>query len=368
MDFGLSEEQTALQDMVKKFLANEVPTTKVREVMDGDTGHDPAIWAGLAELGVLGLLVPEAHDGMELSLLDAALVAEELGRAATPAPYVECAIMSVIALCDAGTDAQQAEWLPKIAMGEAIVTIGGPSPNGAPPDASLTLNGDTLSGNMLFVPAANVADAIIVALDEPGGKGLYLVPRSVPGLSVETLHTIDKTRRLCELVFSDVTVTPEMRMGDADAGAAAYERALNAGRIAIVADGVGGTAQAIAMTLDYVKTREQFGRAVGSFQAVKHMCADMVAAAEPVRALMWYTAYAFDSAPEDVALNAPLAKAHMAEVGSQVLMTATECHGGIGYTEECDLQIFYKRAGLNRQLLGGPEANRALAAAAQGWT
>lgn len=364
MDFGLTEEQTALQDTVRKFLTDKVPTTKVREVMGGDTGHDPAIWAGLAELGVLGLLVPEEHDGIDLALLDAALVAEELGKAAAPTPYVESAVIAVIALREAGTDAQQAEWLPKIALGDAIVTLAASSANGRPAEESLTLDGDTLNGNVLFVPAAQVADALIVPVQAAATTTLYLIPRSAAGLSVTQLPTIDKTRRVCEVTFDGVRVTDDMVMGGGDADAA-LARALDAGRIALVADGVGTAQRSIDMTVDYVKTREQFNRPIGAFQAVKHMCADMVTAAEPVRAYMWYAAHTFDEIPEETPMHASLAKALMGDVGTFVAKKATECYGGIGFTEECDLQIYYKRAHLNRHLLGSPEANRQRAAQVQ---
>ncbi len=367
MDFGLSEEQTALQDTVRKFLNDKLPTTKVREVMGGESGHDPAIWAGLAELGVLGLLVPEAHDGIDLAMLDAALVAEVLGMAAAPTPYVECAVMAVVALREAGTDAQQAEWLPKIAMGEAIVTLAASSPNGRPAEESLTLDGDTLNGNILFVPAAQVADALIVPIAADGGTTLYLIPRSTAGLGVTQLLTIDKTRRICEVTFEGVRVTDDMVMGAKGGGAAALARTCDAGRIALVADGVGTAQRSIDMTLEYAKTREQFNRPIGGFQAVKHMCADMVTAAEPIRAYMWYAAHAFDTAPDEVPVHAALAKALMGDVGMFVAKTATECHGGIGFTEECDMQLYYKRASLNKHLLGSPEANRELAAQAQGF-
>ena len=367
MDFALSDEQTELQDTVRKFLANEAPTTKVREVMGGDTGHDPALWAGLAELGILGLLVPEEHDGMDLPFLYAALVAEELGRAACPAPFVESAVMSVVALREAGTDAQKAEWLPKISMGEAIVTIAAVSQNGQAAEESLTLDGDTLKGNILFVPSAQVADALIVAVPADDGVTLYLVPTSTAGVSISQLTTIDETRRLCEVAFEDVRLSDDMVMGTKGGGQAALDRALDAGRIAIVADGVGASDASIMMTVEYAKTREQFNRPIGAFQAVKHMCADMVTSAEPIRSYMWYAAHSFDTTPEETPVHAALAKSLMGDVGMFVAKLSTESHGGIGFTEECDLQILFKRAHLNKHLLGSPETNRARAAELQGF-
>jgi alkylation response protein AidB-like acyl-CoA dehydrogenase len=182
---------------------------------------------------------------------------------------------------------------------------------------------------------------------------------------VRTLGTVDETRRVAELAFDGVR--PAEAIGGRGGAGGAITRMLDAGRIALAADLLGASDRALALAVDYAKQRRQFGRMIGSFQAVKHMCAEMAAELEPARALLWYAAHAFDAAPEESTLHALLAKSHLADVATRVVRTATEVHGGIGFTDECDLHLWFKRVALDRQLLGGPERLRAQAARLQGW-
>ncbi|UCE87690.1 MAG: acyl-CoA/acyl-ACP dehydrogenase [Deltaproteobacteria bacterium] len=362
MDFGLSEEQRLFQDTLVRFLAETVPVARVREIVQTESGHDRAVWTALAELGVAGVLVPEAFGGGGLGLLDAALAMQALGGAATPAPFLGSAVMAPVALREAGSPAQQKEWLPRIALGECCVGIAANEVFSRREDARVRLSRGRLRGHSLFAVDATGADVFLVAAED---DALAIVPRDAEGLSVEPLSTVDRTRQVGALVLDGVQPAETLREG---AGAArAVERMLDAGRVALAADVLGACDRAIEMSVAYAKQREQFGRVIGSFQAVKHMCAEMVAELEPARSLFWYAAHAFDAVPQDGALTAAHAKAHLAEVGTAIAKTATEVHGGIGFTDAHDLHFFFKRVLLDRQLLGTPELLRSRAARLQGW-
>jgi alkylation response protein AidB-like acyl-CoA dehydrogenase len=349
MDFGLTDEQKLLVTTLRRCRAETAPPARVREIMNGDAGHDPKLWSQLAELGVVGILVPEAQGGGGLALLDAALAMQSLGHAATPAPFLATSVMAPVALA-AGTPAQQREWLPRIAAANAVLAVAA--------NDGVRAQGDALHGTTLFAIDASAADAFLVVVDR---ERIALVPRDTAGLTVTPLKTIDRTRRVAELNLE--SVEPAEWIGGRDA----VDRMLAAGRIALAADILGACERAVELAVAYAKQREQFGRPIATFQAVKHLCAEMVAELEPARSLVWYAAYAFDERPEEASLLALQAKAHLAEVGTAVVRTATEVHGGIGFTDEYDLHLWFKRAGQGRQLLGNPETLRAAAATLQGW-
>lgn len=361
MDFGLSEEQRLLEQTLRRWLEEQVPVARVREVAARPDAFDATLWRGLAELGVLGLLVPEAHGGGGLGLLDAALAMESLARAAAPVPFLGSAVLAPTALRAAGTESQQRTWLPRLAGGEARIGVALGELTGRRDDAALRVEGGRLAGRALFAIDAVGADALVVALDR---EHLALVPADAAHLAVTPLATIDRTRRVAELAFDGVGPIEWLGSPAGTPGAAA--RVLAAGRIALAADALGAAERALEMAVAYAKQRVQFGRPIGSFQAVKHLCAEMTAELEPARSLLWYAAWAFDHRPGEAVLMAAHAKAHCAEVASAIVRTSTEVYGGYGFTDEGDLHLWFKRAGLDRQLLGGPEAVRAEAAAAQG--
>jgi len=361
MDFGLSEEQRLLEQTLRRWLDEQVPVARVREIAAREDAADAALWKGLAELGVLGLLVPEEHGGSGLGLLDAALAMESLARAAAPAPFLGSAVLAPVALAAAGTEAQRREWLPRIATGSGRIGVALGELTGRRDGAALRVDGGRLQGRALFAIDAGAADAFVVALDR---DHLVLVPADAANLAATLLPTVDRTRRVAELVFDGVG--PIEWLGGPAGVAGAAARVLDAGRVALAADALGAAERALEMAVAYARQRVQFGRPIGSFQAVKHLCAEMAAELEPARALVWYAAYAFDHRPDEATLVAAHAKAHLAEVATAIVRTATEVYGGYGFTEEGDLHLWFKRAGLDRQLLGGPEAVRAEAAAAQG--
>ncbi len=361
MDFGLSEEQQLLQSTFRSYLADQVPTPRVRELTEGGPEALAALWRRLAELGAAGVLIPEEYGGSGLALLDAALVAEEFGRAVTPAPFLANAVLAPTALREAGTPEQQKEWLPRLASGEIRVGIAFTESYQRRENAEVAFDGRGLTGKALLALDLPGADFALVATRD---HKLAWVSCEAPGLTIEALSSIDRTRRLAELRFE--AVEPATVLGGPESRALAIERVLDAGRAALAADTLGACQAMLDQAVAYAQDRRQFGRAIASFQAVKHLCAEMVADLEPARSLVWYAAHAFDALPEDAAAAIAHGKAHISEVGTRLADLATQVHGGIGYTDEQNLHLWFKRIGLSRQLLGGPGFLRERAAQLQG--
>jgi alkylation response protein AidB-like acyl-CoA dehydrogenase len=356
MRFGLSEEQQLLHDNVARYLADRAPLERVREIAAGDIAAADAVDSGLTALGIDALLIPESYGGLGLGVLDAAVVAEAAGAAVAPVPFVASRGMAPLALARAGSEGQKGEWLPRIATGEVRIGVGLAAYHGARDATGIAYGDRRLNGCVLFVLDARDADAFIVA-DREGQ--MYLV--AAGNVKRSLLTTIDKTRTLAELQFND---TPASVLPD---GPAAIDAVLDAGRVLLAADTVGAARTMLDRAVAYAGERHQFGRPIGSFQAVKHLCAEMAAELEPTRALTWYAAHCQDAVPEEARLMACHAKAHSAEVGRFIAKTATEVHGGMGFTDMLGLHYWFKRIGFNRQLLGAPEQVRHEAARVQGW-
>jgi alkylation response protein AidB-like acyl-CoA dehydrogenase len=358
MDFGLSQDQKLMVDSLEKALPQLCPLERVRAFADKDEPVARDLWAGLAEIGVAGLMIGEEHGGLDLGLLDAALAAEAFGRHVAPTPFLGVTL-AAIALRAAGSTAQQSRWLPPLAAGEALAGIAiSEAVAGARDGAGVTAQGGKLTGTSLFVIDAAEADLFIVA-DTAGA--LHLVAGDAPGITRIALTSIDLTRRLGEVRFRDTPAEPL-------AGADALPRVRDAAWTLIAADTLGAGQRMIEKAVAYAAERKQFGRVIGSFQAVKHLCAEMAAELEPCRSLVWYAAHAWSAVPDEASLTAAHAKAHLSEVGRFVARTATEVHGGIGITDLLGLHYWFKRIGLDRQLLGGPERVRHQAAVIQGLT
>jgi alkylation response protein AidB-like acyl-CoA dehydrogenase len=352
MRFGLSEDQRLLQESVTRALAELSPLEVVRRFAEGDAQAGREVWKGLADAGLSGVLVPEAHGGLGLGLLEAAVAAEALGAAVAPAPYLGSAVLAPLALRGASADLQT-RWLPSLASGEATAAVAmSEAVAGARDGAGVTAEGGRLHGKALFVIDAP-ADILIVA-DRTGA--LHLVEQPPP---VTAMSSIDATRSLSEVTFEATLATPL-------ASNEGLARLRDAAWVMLAADTLGAAQAMLDKAVAYAKERRQFGRVIGSFQAVKHLCAEMAAEIEPARALVWYAAYAYDHAPEEATVMAAHAKAHLAEIGRFVARTSTEVHGGIGITDLLGLHYWFKRIGLNRQLFGGPERVREAAARAQG--
>jgi alkylation response protein AidB-like acyl-CoA dehydrogenase len=354
VDFGLSEEQELLQETVRTFARGECPAPRLREIYDSETGYEPALWRGLAELGIAGLIAPEKHGGAGLELLDAALVAEALGGAALPSPYFGHTL-ACLALRLGGSAEQQARWLPRLASGEALGTVAlGEREHGwRPADWQTALTDDGLSGRKDWVPFAAQADLLIVGTR---GDGLAVVECGTAEL--EAVDGVDRTRPVLGARWERAPAEPLTL---------AASRICEAGSVLLAADAFGAAWKLIEMTRDYVQTREQFGQPLARFQAVKHQLADMLTETEPTRALWWFAAHAFDHRPAEASLAAAQAKAHGTDVAMEVARGAFELHGGLGFTWECDVQFWFKRALFDRTFLGTPDFHLDRSAEMQGW-
>lgn len=352
MDFGLSDDQSLFQQSLRGFLAERVPTSRVRVVMESADGFEPGLVEQLGEQGATGILVPAEHGGLGLGLLDAVVAAEELGRAATPFSFHSAAVLAPLLLAASSDEAKKARWLPRIAEGKALlsVVIGAPA----------AVDG-RVSGSVMFVPDAGSAEAFVVVCGDAAAPEFHLLPRDAAGLRFESLSTVDDTRRVGEVVFDGVVVDASTRMA-IDDGAAVLDRAMDATRIVLAADALGAAERSLEEAVKYAMTREQFGRLIGSFQAVKHMCAEVFAEMEPVRSLMWYAAFAWDERRPDAATMAALLKSHAGEMATEATTTCVQVYGGMGFTWECDMQLWFKRAGYDRQMFGSPTMLRERAA------
>ena len=358
MDFGLSDDQLLLKETVQAFLAERVPIARVRQLRDANQAADRAIWQGLAELGATGVLIREADGGSGLGLLDACLVSQALGHAVTPAPFLSSAVMVPVALRGLERGDVRA-WLGGIATGALCFGVAVTESFSVREGAGVTLTGGRLRGKAMMALDALGADWLLVAL---APDRLAVVDAGARGLVITRLTTIDATRSTAELRFDGVEPAAVFE----DRGAA-IARMFEAGRIALAADALGAAESMLAQAVAYALQRRQFERVIGSFQAVKHMCAEMAAELEPARSLLWYAAHAFDALPGEAPLLACHALAHVSEIARGIASTATQVHGGIGWTDEQNLHFWFKRIGVDRVLLGGPERLRARAAELQGF-
>jgi len=363
MDFGLSEEQELIRDSFRGTLSRVSELDNVRRTAEAGAAMDENIWAELCGLGMAGLLIGEDYGGAQLNLLDAAVVAEELGRRVTPVPFVASAVMAPLAISLGGDEEQRRAWLPGMAEGSLRLGVAvSETAAGAREDAGVTAgnkgNDSVLNGRALFVLDGAGAQGHVVA-DNKGG--LHLVRVDADGLETIGLKTIDRTRAICEPCFADTPAEP-LRQGEG-----VLQTIIDAGRVILAADSLGAGEAMLQQAVDYAAERKQFGRPIASFQAVKHMCAEMAAELQPCRALVWHGAYTLEHDSGGFSLAAAFAKSHMDEVGRFVARTATEVHGGMGFTDLMGLHYWFKRLGVNRAYLGSPERVRAEAARLQGF-
>jgi alkylation response protein AidB-like acyl-CoA dehydrogenase len=355
MNFGFNEEQELLRSTARKFFENECGSDTVRRLMETPEGISPDLWTKLAEQGWLGLVYPEAYDGMGLGLVDLVVLMEEMGRAVVPGPYFSAVLLGGLAIAEAGSEAQKKEWLPKIAAGDRRVALAWMEPSAQLGPAGVTLTAVekggkyTLSGTKLFVHDAHTADALVVAArTRPGagadGVSLFLLPRGTKGLEVTLLPTMDQTRKLCEVALSDVTVGSDALLGAAGAGWAPLARVLDRATVALCAEMCGGAQKVLDMTVEYAKIRQAFGRPIGSYQGVKHRAADMLVDVENSKSITYYAAWALDENAAEAPLAVSMAKAYVSDAYRRVAAAGIQLHGGIGFTWEHDLHLYFKRA------------------------
>jgi alkylation response protein AidB-like acyl-CoA dehydrogenase len=355
MNFGFNDEQELLRSTARKFFENESPSEVVRRLMDTPEGMTPELWGKLAEQGWLGLVFPEAYDGMGLGFVDLTVLMEEMGRAVVPGPYFSTVLLGGLAIVEAGSEAQKKEWLPKIAGGHKRVTLAWMEPSAMLGAAGVTLEakgaggGYTLTGTKLFVPDAHTADAIVVAARTGADKGdegvsLFLVPRDARGVEVKLLPTMDQTRKLCEVTLSGVSLGADALVGGAGTGWAPLARVLDRACVALCAEMCGGAQKVLDMTVEYAKIRQAFGKPIGSYQGVKHKAADMLVEVENSKSITYYAAWAMDEDSAEGPLAVSMAKAYVSDAYRRVSAAGIQLHGGIGFTWEHDLHLYFKRA------------------------
>jgi alkylation response protein AidB-like acyl-CoA dehydrogenase len=354
LDFGFSEEQEMLRDAAKRFLADNCPTKFVRQMMADPTGHDPAFWKKLVELGWPGLLIPESYGGQGGSFLDMTVIVEEAGKALVPGPLFTSALLAAPLVIEGGSDELKKNILPRMAKGEFIGTVaiaeaaGRFDAEGIQLKATKSGNEYTITGEKFFVPDAHVADGIAVAV-RTGGSGekgitVLTVPKTAKGLTITQLKTVDMTRRLCHVKFDNVKVPATDMIGKEGEGWPILRRTLDIATAGLAAEMVGTAQRALDMSVDYAKTRVQFGKPIGSFQAVKHKCVDMMVAVENARSLTYYACWTVDTKGAEAATAVPMAKAYASDMAKNVTSEAIQVHGGIGFTWEHDMHLYHRRA------------------------
>ena len=356
MRFALTEEQDQLRDISRRFLGETHGSTNLRKAMASELGFDLEVWARVGEeLGWTALAIPEERGGFGFSFTDQVPILEELGRHLSGLPFLSSAVLGTQALIQGASDAQQHTWLPRLAAGEARATLAwvGPSGDwsGTDPgvDATRQAGGWRLDGTARWVIDGHSADVLIVAARVDDTTGLFCVPADTAGVRAEAISTMDQTRRLARLTCTGVALGEQDRM---PGGAASLARTLDRGRAALACEQVGIAEAAMDLAVDYAKVRKQFDRAIGSFQAIKHTCADMLVHVESARSAAWYAAWAAAEAPEELPLAAAVAQATASEAAFRCAADGLQVHGGIGFTWESDVHLFLKRARAAQTLFG----------------
>ena len=373
MDFGFSEEQELLRSSARDFLAKECPMTFVRQMMDDDRGFSDAYWKQMADLGWMGLIVPEEHGGSGLTFVDLVVVLEEMGKVVMPGPYFSTVLTGAVALIEGGSAAQQGAYLPKIADGSLRATLAQLEPSGRwdadgiQATAAKQGGGWVLSGTKLFVPDAHVSDLLVVAARVPGsrgtdGLGLYLVDANAKGVTTSLLKTMDQTRKLCEVKLDGVAVGADRLLEGHGGGWKLLDRIVDRGKVGLCAEMCGGAQRVLDMSVEYAKVREQFGRPIGSFQAIQHKCANMLVEVESSKSVTYYAAWAVANDVAEAPLAAAMAKAYCSDAYRHTAGEGIQIHGGIGFTWEHDMHLYFKRAKSSEVTFGDATWNRELVA------
>ena len=378
MPLILTEEQTMLKEAADGFLSEKAPIAHLRKLRDS---RDPAgvsreLWRAFGEMGFAGVIIPEAHGGSGLGAVEAGVVAEALGRTLTPSPFMGSGVLAATVL-KGGSEAQQAAWLPRIAAGEAIVALAvDEGPKHAPAKMAATAeragNGFRLNGAKGFVLDGHVADALIVAARTDEGIGLFLVDPSTDGVTVERRVMVD-AHNAARVTLSDVAVDADALIGSVEDGAALLEGALNLGRACAAASLTGAGDEAFRLTLEYLRTRKQFGKLIGEFQALQHRAAHLFTELEIAKAAVLGALQALDAGPpvkpEDdaAALAVSVAKAKAGRVAELAVQEAVQMHGGVGMTDEFDVGLFMKRVRVLNELLGDAGFHQERMARSQGF-
>lgn len=369
MDFDFTEAQEILKTSARRFLKMECPTERVREAIDDELGYGPDLWRKMADLGWLGLTLPVAYGGGGSSFLDLVLLQEEMGRALTPSPFIASVVLSGGVILAAGTEDQKRSFLPGIADGTVIMTLALLEPGGRWDAAGIHVaaapsGGDyIINGTKLFVPYAHVADTLICVArtrdngNKEEGITLFIVDANLKGIHREALKTITG-ENLCEVSFEDVVVSRADIIGEADQGWPIVERILCEGTIAECGAMVGGARRVLEMTVDYAKQRIQFGVPIGTFQAVQHKCADILTAVDGATFITYNAAWALSENAPDASLAVSKAKAWCSDIYTHVTSEGVQILGGLGFTQEHDMQLYFRRARASELAFGDSQFHR----------
>lgn len=364
MNFGLTETQQTLKNSVRKFLAAECPLSEVRKLMDTGTAFDPALWRKLAEQGWTGMIFPEEYAGFAMGTVEMAAALEEMGRALLPGPFFSTVLMAGPILESSGSDEQKQKYLSAICTGDAKASVALPEDSASWSIESIEMQavanagGYLLTGRKLFVSDAGVADFLICATRLNGELALFLVPANTRGLRVTPHPAMDFTRKLYEVSFDRVSIPRENLLAEGKPARTALEHMLNVATVGLAAEMTGGMQRLLEITVEYAKTRKQFGRPIGQFQAVQHMCADMLLYTESSRSAVYYAAWAIQERIREAALAVSVAKAYASDAYREVGNRAIQVHGGMGFTWENDVHLFYRRAKASELAFGDAAFHR----------
>ncbi len=369
MRFSFTDEQHQFRDVVQRFLRDKSPTTEVRRLMEGEEGYDPTVWKQLSEeLGLSALHIPETYGGQGFSFIELGIVMEEMGRSLLCAPYFSSTVLAATAILNSASEQQKMELLPKIAAGGCLATLAFTEPNGrwdatnAELIAAASSSGYQLDGVKRFVLDGHIADLIIVVARTPGtdgedGLSFFAVEGEAAGLERFPLQTMDATRRQARLDFHGVQAE---LLGELNRGTPALLKTLDQAAVALANEMVGGAQQLLDSAVAYSQMRVQFGRTIGSFQAIKHKCADLLLEVELARSAAYYAAAAAAEDDDDLPALASLAKSAASDTYMHAAADCIQIHGGIGFTWEHDSHLWFKRAKSSEVFLGDPSYHREL--------
>jgi alkylation response protein AidB-like acyl-CoA dehydrogenase len=364
MQFGLTETQQVLKNSAREFFSAECPIAEVRRLMETPTAYDAALWQKMAHQGWTGIVFDEGYGGLGLGLVEMTVALEEMGRALLPGPYLSTVLLAGAVIDAAGNSTQKRKYLSRISMGEAHATLAlledsaSWDPDAVRLEAHPTPAGFALNGRKMFVPDAAAADFLVCAARRGPDLGLFIVPRDARGLTLSSLPAIDQTRKLYQASFADVPVAEEDFLAIGDSARAALERALAVATVALAAEMVGGMQRVMEIAVEYAKARKQFGKPIGQFQAVQHLCADMLLLTESSRSAAYYAAWALqEHAPEaDAAVS--IAKAYASDAYREVGNRGIQVQGGMGFTWENNVHLYYKRAKASELMFGDAAYHR----------
>jgi alkylation response protein AidB-like acyl-CoA dehydrogenase len=366
VEFGFSEEQEELRKSVRRFLEDKSPVSEVRRLMETPEGYDAAVWAQMADqLGLQSLAIPEEYGGAGFGYVELGIVFEEMGRALLCAPYFSTVGLAAGTLLSSGDEGAMKTYLPGIAAGETIATLALTEDSGRWDLEGVTCaaraDGDDyrLDGHKMFVVDGHVANLLLVAARTDAGLSLFAVAGDAEGLTRTPLQTMDQTRKQARLEFSG---TPAQLVGTDGGAAECLTRALDLAAVVLAAEQVGGAQRVLETSVEYAKTRIQFGRPIGSFQAIKHKCADMLLEVESSKSAAYYAEWAAAEGSPELPVVASLAKAYCSEAFFHAAAENIQIHGGIGFTWEHDAHLYFKRAKSSELMLGDPAYHRELLA------